>query len=224
MRPIYITMPLSIILAGAGVAMLITGAKKRVPPEAPEYTGPKHPVSAEMATESAAWTAKKAPEITLTTAEGKPWSLHKTLNKKPAFVYFVLDGCPCSIDAEPLYHRLYNNYKDQIDFVGVISSDQKVAADWVKSNRTPYTMLVDKESKIAKQYKASRSVYSALIAQDGTVVKMWPGYSKDMLTEANKLMAKTAGVDEKPYDPAYAPKELSSGCELYQGAAKAAKS
>jgi hypothetical protein len=51
-----------------------------------------------------------------------------------------------------------------------------------------------------------------LLSKDGKVVKMWPGYSVDILQEMNSLMAKEAGVPEKPFDTKYAPKQQASGC------------
>jgi hypothetical protein len=63
-------------------------------------------------------------------------------------------------------------------------------------------------------YGVSRSVWCLLIGEDGKIIKMWPGYSADMLGDVNKEMAAAAHQPVKPFDPKYAPKIMTSGCEF----------
>lgn len=218
MRPLTFTLPLSLGLAAVGVFLLVSAQPKQ--DVVPVASGPKHPVSEKMQADVDAMSRKLAPEVLLTSADGTPWNLGKRLKNGPVFLYFILDGCPCSIEAEPLYHRLAKNFEGKAEFVGVITSPQKVAAKWVDGFKTPYPVACDDKGDIAKAFGAERSAYSAIIRKDGTIDRMWAGYSKSMLEEANTRLAALTEEPVKPLDTAYAPKELSSGCSLTEGVGK----
>jgi peroxiredoxin len=132
--------------------------------------------------------------------------------KKPQFVYFVLDGCPCSFDAEPLFHDLYKRFKGNVDFVSVTNGDLEKAKLWRTELSVPYPVIPDPKEEIIHAYGAKAAIYSALITKDGHIAKMWPGYSKDLLIEMNTVMSKLAGVPEKPFDTKYAPITKATGC------------
>ena len=77
-------------------------------------------------------------------------------------------------------------------------------------------LLADPKLEIIHAYKAQQSVYSALVSKDGHIVKLWPGYSSDMMQEMNKLMAEEVGEPARAFDTQYAPKEKTSGCYFEQ--------
>ena len=53
-----------------------------------------------------------------------------------------------------------------------------------------------------------------LLGKGGKVLRMWPGYSADMLQEVNKEMAVATNRPVKKFDPKFAPKIMTSGCEF----------
>src|SRR5579864_2945302 len=121
MRLFYITLPLGVVMAGAGFWLLT--AASATPPNSPNNgTDPIHPVTADMARGAEALAKRVAPDFSLPDSHGRVWTLAELTQRKPLYLYFILDGCPCSTDAEPLFHRLWERYKDQINFVGVIGS------------------------------------------------------------------------------------------------------
>lgn len=213
----YITMPLAFALAAAGAYMV---ASSNGVFEPAEPTGPKHPVTPEMQAGVDQMMAQRAPTFALKDPKGKEWDLAKKTKDKPAFVYFVLDGCPCSIDAEPLFHKLYERFKGKIEFAGAMPNAAEAAERWKVDMKTPYDVLLDPEAKVALSYGAERSVYCALVAPGGNIDKMWAGYSESMLQDVNERMAKLLKEEVKTFDAAYAPKELSSGCSLTEGVGK----
>jgi len=172
----------------------------------------RHSVTPEMEKATAAEAKQALPRFDVLDSEGKPVTLASGKADRPQFVYFVLDGCPCSFDAEPQFHRLFERYKGKIDFVSVTDADKKKAHDWNIQLLVNYPVVPDPEKKIIHAYGAKSSVYSMLIGTDGHVVKMWPGYSAEILKQMNSLMAAEAGVEEKPFDPQYAPLEKATGC------------
>src|SRR2546423_227737 len=212
MRLFYLTLPLGVVMAGTGI-WLLTSASPAVPPNSPNSgTEPLHPVTKEMAKGAEGLAKRAAPDFSLTDSHGQVHTLAEFTRDKPLYLYFILDGCPCSTDAEPLFHKLYERYKDQINFVGVIGSDQKTAAKWQRDHQMPYTILADPHLQVVHAYDARHSVYNALIGRDRLIDKMWPGYSHDMLIDVNSHMAAVLGVPDKPFDPLYAPLKMSSGC------------
>lgn len=211
MKLLYVTVPLGALMAGAGIWLLTYPTSANTPPPT-SGTQPRHPVTAEMAKNAASFAKKMAPDFSLSDPAGKAWTLKELTADKPLYVYFIKDSCPCSTDAEPLFHLLYDRYKDQVNFVGIIGSDAKTAARWKKDHQMPYTILADPQFKAIHGFKATNSVFNALVNTDGTIEKMWPGYSHDMLIEVNQRIAGVLGIPAKPFDPLYAPLKLSSGC------------
>jgi peroxiredoxin len=147
-----------------------------------------------------------------TDVNGKHVELASTQAPRPQFVYFVVDGCPCSFDAEPLFHDLYKRFKGKIDFVSVTNGDLTKAKLWNSELSVPYAVIPDPKEEIIHAYGAKAAIYSVLIAKNGHIAKMWPGYSKDLLLEMNHEMSKIAGVQEQTFDTKYAPVTKATGC------------
>ena len=218
MRPIYLTLPLGLLFACLGVLLHLQ--KLRSAPVVEAEFRPRHPVTSEMQSAVDSRALKAAPPFNLKDAAGKEMTLTSLLDGKPLFLYFILDGCPCSIEAEPLFHKLYRQHKTAANFAGIIGSDTKIAARWVQEHRTPYPVLSSADHKVMQEYGAPNSVYCAVISKGGKIVKMWAGFSAKMLQEVNALLAQESGTDEKPFDPDYAPQELASGCSFKEGPPK----
>src|SRR6476659_47865 len=105
MRLIYITAPLGLLFACAGGA-LIYAAKTTPPISSNEYkvlAQPRHPVTQHMWKQANGAKGEFAPDFTVTDIDGNKESLETLTQNGPLFIYFVLDGCPCSIEAEPHY-------------------------------------------------------------------------------------------------------------------------
>jgi hypothetical protein len=123
-------------------------------------------------------------------------------------VVFIKNGCPCSIDAQPLFNRLARKYQGKVDFIGIID---KEGEEFSNQFLVAFPVVEEPSKGLMKAYDARASVYTALIARNGHIVKMWPGYSADWLKEMNALMAKASATKETPFDPQNAPKEKASG-------------
>jgi hypothetical protein len=217
MRLSWIGLPAGLALASAGL-LLYTQAQK------PHYDGgeiiqpqPKHPVTSDMTRATAAKARKKAPPFIATDVAQKKVYIAQEGSEKPQFLYFVLDGCPCSFDAEPLFQDLYEHLGRRVEFISVTDAEFNKAKRWWHQMTVPYSVVSGSDLTLMKAYEAKNSVYSALISKDGKIVKMWPGYSIDILTEMNQLMSVEAGIPIKPFDTKYAPKERSSGCPFKIG-------
>lgn len=202
------------------VSLALVGCAEAPPPEPraanpSEVAKPRHPVTPEMWQDAEKAAGQPAPLFEATDADGVTHSLATLTGDKPLALYFIKDGCPCSVDVEPLYQRMAAKFGDKVHFAGVINGDAEIAKAWLAKMETPYPVLLDPEIKVVKEYKADRSVYLLVIGADGNIVRMWPGYSQTMLSELNATLAKMTGTEETPFDAAYAPKEPTSGCSFY---------
>ncbi len=133
---------------------------------------------------------------------------------RPQFVYFIKRDCPCSVDSQPLYAKLQKRYGKQVEFVGVSDAFPSEAKKWALQMDMQYPIISDPEIDVMKAYSVEHSVYAMLVSKAGKIVRMWPGYSADMLIEVSNLIAKELGQKPEPFDPQYAPKEMLSGCKF----------
>lgn len=139
-----------------------------------------------------------------------------TGRERPQFVLFILESCPCSIDAQPIFNSFSKHWANQVDFIGVMDAEGKKAKDWVADYKPDFPVVSDPKCQLIHEFGAMQSVYSALVSRKGEIVKLWPGYSRDLLKEMNATIAKEVGSEEKPFDAMYAPTVKTSGCYFPQ--------
>lgn len=211
-RPYYLTLPAGIALACGGAALMMAGNAPHVESVSIKEAEVRHSVTPQMEKETAEETKKLVTTFEVEDSEGKKVVIGAHHAERPQFVYFVLDGCPCSFDAEPLFHKLHKRFAGKVDFVSVTDAKKDKAHEWSVQMLVNYPVVPDPEKRIIRAYEAKASVYSALISKEGHIIKMWPGYSAGLLQDMNAEFAKAAGVPEEPFDPEYAPKEKATGC------------
>lgn len=148
-------------------------------------------------------------------ASGRPVTTLTLTDDRPAVVVFVLLGCPCSEEYEPYVKQIYQAYGHKVAIIEVVAGDQKDADGWKRQQAPPYPVIPDEKEKIAREFAAERSAYTALVIQ-GKITKLWPGYSATMLSELSSLLASHTGVEQQPLDFENAPDRMTSGCLLEQ--------
>jgi peroxiredoxin len=211
MRVYHVTIPLSILFAGAG--FYLAAASRPAPPLPPP--NPVHPVTDPMRVAAERMKLKAAPEFNLVGLDGKKHSL-KEYEDKPTFLYFIKYGCPCSIEAEPVIQALGKFHGDKINFVGITEATPDKAKKWASDNQADHIILCDPTLATMKAYEAPNGVYTAIIAPDGRIEKQWPGWSQSILLEENAMLAKLTGQSERPFDTQYAPMKDTSGCPYFE--------
>jgi peroxiredoxin len=208
-RPSLIAIPLSILMAGSGMVLIFRARNGNLAALEEE---PRHPITSQMLKDASRWSLKSAPAFATSDADGKAQDLKDLISSKPLVILFIKEGCPCSIEAQPVFNKLSEAYKGKVAFLGVINGDGKVAQEFAKTNEMAFPVLPDPKLEIVKPYGAERSVYVALVAQDGKIDKLWPGYSKTMMSEMNERIAHLAGIPPKTVDFQLVPNKMTSGC------------
>ncbi len=208
----WIALPVATVLAIAGGILYYVADQ---PPSAAPFVmnvGPKHPVTETMVKLTASLAATTVPTTEGITTEHRTFVFAPQHATRPQLIYFVLDGCPCSYDAEPLFKKLGLKFKNRVEFACVTNAKAEDARKWDVAQTPPYPVVYDPDLRLIHLFGATNSVFSVLLDVNGRVLKMWPGYSKSILIEMNSLISKAAGVPVTPFDPEYAPEAKTSGC------------
>lgn len=205
-------------LALCGMAMIYMASIKGKFVPGVDLSQPRHPVTAEMAERVKKLDRKVGKFFKLPDTAGKP-TLIGGQGPRPQFLYFVKKGCPCSFDAEPVMHKLYEHFAGKIDFIEVTDADMKDAKDWVddfakQNSPIPYPVVSNPKLDVMEAYQAPASVYSTLLDQNGLIVKRWAGYSIDYMKEMNAEISRLLGEPAKEFVPKDAPKNRTSGCSF----------
>jgi len=215
MRPLlFLTIPASLVIVGA--AIYIYNMPPVVSSNKPNLaTGPRHPITPEMAQDAEARPGKPAPEISLNDTSGKSQTLSNYLKTGPVLLVMIKDGCPCNLESQEFFNAIAGHYPGKAMVLGVMDSDKLLASKYKDDLRVPFPILTETSEKTFRSYRAEQSVYTFLISKDGTLKKVWPGYSAAMLVEANQMLADEAGVPAVPLDVTRAAKEMTSGCYFF---------
>jgi peroxiredoxin len=188
---------------------LASGRGVSVPQLGIDLNYPRHYVTQAMELETAAMKNRRVSEVTAGDELGRRVVV---AGGQPQFLLFIKDGCPCSIDAQPLFNRLARQFDGKVQFLGVIDGDADKAKVYAEHYNCAFPVLADKNLAIAREFEAKGGLYSVLVARNGHIVKMWPGYSAEMLGEMNHLVAQEGEVKEVAFDPQYAPTVKTAGC------------
>jgi len=138
---------------------------------------------------------KPAPDFTLQTPDGKPYSL-AALKGKPVLLDFWATWCgPCR-KATPAVEQVYRQYKDQgLIVLGVDGGEQSaVVTDFLKKTPMAYPAVLSGESTVLKDYQVKAFPSFVLIDRDGKIAAYEVGLGgNEMLTE----MLEKVGLSKK---------------------------
>jgi peroxiredoxin len=173
-----------------------------------------HPVTPAMVRSARAMSGSRLADLVAEGSDGKSTSLAEVVADRPAVLFFIKEGCPCSEAAEPFFHRLHAAYGARAEFLGVIDGDRAVAREWADRHRSPYPVLADPDLRIIGSCGVERSAYVAVVARGGAIDRLWPGYSGQMLAEVDSRLARLTGLTRPPIEANGAPRVLASGCSF----------
>ncbi len=221
MKPAIVLVSLGALLALAGGFLRLMGSR---PPKIAGNAARadasvvrdevRHPVTAAMLFDASSLTDKPGPFRMATDIHGKDLQIGGA-GKRPQFIYFILDGCPCSLDAQPLFNRLYRRFQGKVDFIGIINVGKARAIDYSGANTVLHPIVADEKLDLMRAFHARQSTYNLIVRPDGAIEKMWPGYSQATLAEVNSRLAQLTNTKAEAFDASLAPKKMDSGCYFY---------
>lgn len=127
-------------------------------------------------------TGKAAPNFKLESLDGRYVELSQVTGKGPVLLSFWATWCkPCMEEMSEL-NKIYEELKDKGFTLLAISTDnEKTIAKvkpLVKSKGFKFTVLLDKNSDVARKYYAQQIPFSVLIDKDGKIISSHMGYMK----------------------------------------------
>lgn len=125
---------------------------------------------------------KKAPNFKLESLDGNFIEFYQIIGRGPVLLSFWATWCkPCMEEMSEL-NKIYEELKDKGFTLLAISTDnEKTIAKvkpLVKSKGYNFTVLLDKNSDVARKYYAQQIPYSVLIDKDGKIISSHMGYMK----------------------------------------------
>jgi len=154
----------------------------------------------------------QAPKFTTVASDDKQYALTELLKKGPVFLYFVKEHCGANPQAVPHFNSIAKAYEGKnVTFLAVINADKKAHSEWAKTFKSPTTALLDPDKKLIKEYKIRFSQSAVMVAPDGTVAKVFPGYGQASLDDLNASMAGVAKMEVPKLDFSNAPKNPRFG-------------
>src|SRR6267154_12745 len=86
----------------------------------------------------------KAPEISLATVDGKPFSLQNALKKGPVLAAFFKVSCPVCQYTFPYLERIYKEHGNgKLTIVGISQNDQRDTKAFLKEYGVTFPTLLD---------------------------------------------------------------------------------
>ena len=133
---------------------------------------------------------KPAPDFTLNTLDGKPFTLQETRGKR-VLINFWAAWCPPCLSETPDLVSAYDELRDAgVVFIGIGTQDEtaKLKA-FVDDKKVPYIILDDGDGKIGDRYAVLGLPTTVLIDSSGIVRKIFTGAvtRQQVIDEMKKL-------------------------------------
>jgi peroxiredoxin len=172
----------------------------------------KHFVTLEQLVQCGALADRRIEPFSAVAHDGARFTWPAAGGARPLVLVFIKRGCPCSVEFEPFFHRLEQQYRDAADFVGVIDADANQARVYAAANKVPYRVLADPDRAIIARFEAKHGGYVALLGVNGQLDTLWPGCSAEMMSALGHRIAALRALAERPLDVSDMPKVLTTGC------------
>ncbi len=138
---------------------------------------------------------KDAADFTLTSLNGESIGLSQFRGKKSVLLVFGATWCPYCVQEVPELKEIYNAYNDgeiKVLYVDVQESRETVAS-FVEKHSIPYTVLLDADSSVARDYGVRGIPHQVMIAKDGSILYEGPRPYQGLVTLVEELLEREKG-------------------------------
>lgn len=137
---------------------------------------------------------KKAPDFTLRDINNRPFNL-SSLRGKVVILNFWATWCPpCRAEMPPL-NNLYREMRNKGLEVVAISTDRSssVIKDYISKNPIDFTVLIDTDNKVSRQFKVFSIPTTFLIDRNGIIIERYLGEENWTSPEIKKKIKEVLG-------------------------------
>jgi peroxiredoxin len=137
----------------------------------------------------------KAPDLAITTIEGKPLKLHELTGQNQVVVLnFWATWCRPCVEEMPDMEKVHLAYKDKgVSFVGVATGDTSwKVREFLAKHPVTYSIAVDDQKEIADAFGGIKTLPTTLfLDRENNVVKYHKGYlaGKQLENDLKRLLA-----------------------------------
>jgi peroxiredoxin len=144
---------------------------------------------------------KKAPDFTLSTMDGKPFSLRDALTRGPVVVAFFKISCPVCQYAFPFLERIYKAYDSKnVTMVGVSQNKAKDTGLFNKEYGVTFPVLLDDTNSypVSNAYGLTNVPTIFWVDSDGTIEVSSVGWVQKDIEEINQKFAEAGKISQHP--------------------------
>ena len=117
-----------------------------------------------------------APDFTLTKLDGEELSLSSFRGKKPVVLDFFATWCPNCRRDMPKLSKWYEQYKDEIEVIGVnLQEKKKTVQKYINGAGISFPIVLDPFSQVSRSYGVQYTNFHVLINKDGSLAGVIPG-------------------------------------------------
>jgi peroxiredoxin len=138
----------------------------------------------------------RAPDFTLPTMEGKPFSLRQASARGPVLVTFFKISCPVCQYAFPFLQRIHRAHGDKsVTIVGVSQNGKKDTAAFLKEYGVTFPVLLDDTDSypVSNAYGLTNVPTMFWIAPSGEIEISSVGWLRQAVEEFNQRAAQASG-------------------------------
>jgi len=146
---------------------------------------------------SALGKGRTAPDFTLSSLGGKPFSLCDALAHGPVVLVFFKISCTTCRYALPFYERLFQAYKDRhVTLVGVSQNNTEDTAAFAKEFGITFPLLLDDTTTypVSNAYGLTNVPTVFWVEHDGEIEVSSVGWVKSEFEEVNRRMADSSAM------------------------------
>ena len=140
---------------------------------------------------------KNAPDFTLPTTDGKPFSLKEALGRGPVVLAFFKVSCPVCQFAFPFYERLYKAYQNRgVTLVGVSQNDMRDTQSFARQYGVTFPILLDDTKKypVSNAYGLTNVPTVFWISEAGVIEISSVGWDRKDYESAGRKMAEAGKI------------------------------
>jgi len=142
-----------------------------------------------------------APDFTLPTMNGEPFSLQEALARGPVVAVFFKISCPVCQFAFPFFERIHKAYGDRkVSIVGISQNGKKDTAAFLKEYGVSFPVLLDDTDTypVSNAYGLTNVPTIFWIAQDGEIEISSVGWVRKEIDQINQNVARISGEALRP--------------------------
>ena len=144
---------------------------------------------------------KKAPDFTLSTMDGKRFSLRDALGRGPVVAAFFKISCPVCQYAFPFLERIYKAYGSKnVTIVGISQNKQRDTGLFIKEYGLTFPVLLDDTNSypVSNAYGLTNVPTTFWIDSDGTIEVSSVGWVQQDIAQINQKFAEAGKMTQRP--------------------------